>query len=85
MGMGGMGNNPNRNGNCPYSHGNKFTLTALTVHKHAYFGIYVSTLQAKKPRLDDFSGLCDLEDMGWHRNELAGVLAGKSCNATTTI
>jgi hypothetical protein len=26
---------------------------------------------AKKPRLDDFSDLCDPEDMGQQRNELA--------------
>jgi len=35
MGMGGMDNKPNRNGNCPYSHQNKFPLMAATVHKHA--------------------------------------------------
>jgi len=41
--------------------------------------------QATKSTLDDFSDLRDLEDMVWHKNELAGVLVGKLCNATTAV
>lgn len=36
-----------------------------------FMSLYNQELPAKKPRLDDFSDLCDPEDMGQQRNELA--------------
>jgi len=54
-----MGNHLSGNGNYLHSHGNLCPK------------VLCCDEQSKKPRLDDFSDLCDPEDMKRQRNELS--------------